>query len=218
MDENQIKETALSLKSMAGMMVIEGDEDYTTAAEFLKQIKQSNNTVVEFFKDIKAAAYASWKAITAKETSYLDPLKDAETNVKRLMGTYTMGQERIRRAKEEELRKQQEEAFIKQSEEAAKLESEGKIEESQVAFQVAIQIEETKPFVEFTQSKVEGISYSIDYDVTITDNALVPVSLSGIELRPVDLGAVKRLVKAAKGKIEIPGIRIVETKSARVRV
>ena len=218
MDEQQIKETALSLKSMSGMMTISCDEDYTTAAEFLKQIKFNSGTVVDFFKDIKANAYASWKAITAKETQFLEPLKEAETAVKKLMGAYTMEQERIRRVKEEAARKIQEAEYEAQLKKAEELEADGKVEEAQTEYQTATQIVDTAPFIEITQSAVKGVSYSIDYDVTVIDNALVPVSISGIELRPVDLGAVKRLVKAAKGKVEIPGIKITETKQTRVRI
>ena len=64
----------------------------------------------------------------------------------------------------------------------------------------------------------KGISSQDDYIVTITDESLVPVTLNGIILRKVDEGAIKRLVKLAKGNIEIPGVKIEKTKIINVRI
>ena len=48
------------------------------------------------------------------------------------------------------------------------------------------------------------------------DWSKVPVSLVGIELRPVDKAAVLRLIKMSKGQVEIPGIKFRETYTTSV--
>ena len=45
-----------------------------------------------------------------------------------------------------------------------------------------------------------------DWELVEVNNREVPLSLNGIELRPVDTKAVMRLIRASKGKIVIPGI------------
>lgn len=217
MDEQAIKERALTVVEASKAITITNEQDYTTAAEFLKQVKSSGNAVKEFFRDMKVQAAAAHKAICDKEKSYLNPLSEAESHIKRLMSAYVMEQGRIRREKEAELRRKQEEVARKAADEAAKLEAQGKKEEAEATLDMAVQIENLKPVVELARPKIQGVAYAVDYDVEVVSAALVPVNIMGVELRPVDLSAVKRIVKAAKGKVQIPGIRITETKSMRVR-
>jgi hypothetical protein len=218
MNEIEIKEKALAISDVSTQIVIVNQEDYAAAAEFLKQVKTSANAVKDFFKDIKEAAAKTHRGICEKEKAYLTPLNNAEIHVKGIMGNYLQEQERIRRVKEAELRRQQEEAARKAADEAARLEAEGKQDEAEAALDIAVEIAELKPVVEMASTKVEGVSYTVDYDVTVTDALQVPTYISGVELRPVDLMAVKRYVKACKGAVTIPGIKITETKNMRVRV
>ena len=51
-------------------------------------------------------------------------------------------------------------------------------------------------------------------DVEIVDPDKVPLSFANVELRPIDLKAVRKLALAG---VEIPGVRVVERESEYVR-
>ena len=72
--------------------------------------------------------------------------------------------------------------------------------------------------VQHQMPKVKGISQSKTWEICESecDWSKVPVSLIGIELRPVDKAAVLRLIKMSKGQVEIPGIKFRETYTTSV--
>lgn len=63
--------------------------------------------------------------------------------------------------------------------------------------------------------KVEGISAVTDYEITVLDISKVPTIFNGVPIIQVDISAVKKLAKLMKGKLEIPGLKIEETKQIR---
>lgn len=217
MNEQQLHEIALQVREHATGLKIMTQEDYQAAGEFLKQIKSNIKTINGFFAEMKANAYAAWKAICDKENSFVKPMQEAEAKVKKEMAAYISEQERIQREKEAELRKQQEELARKQAEAAAALEKEGKTDEANAVLNMAIQVENLNPVIETAKPKIDGVSYQIDWIVEIIDESQVPVTVVGAVIRPIDLAAVKKLVKATGGKINIPGIKITETKQMKVR-
>ena len=58
---------------------------------------------------------------------------------------------------------------------------------------------------------------TVDWEVELIDQDSVPVSVAGVVIRPVDLAAIKRIARAAKGAIKIPGIRIKEVQTTVLR-
>lgn len=64
---------------------------------------------------------------------------------------------------------------------------------------------------------VKGTSFQDDYCITIEDESKIPFSLNGVQLLKADISAIKKLAKLAKGKIEIPGVKIEKTKIVSVR-
>ena len=65
--------------------------------------------------------------------------------------------------------------------------------------------------------KTDGVSTSKTWKITSIDDSKVPVALCGAVIRPVDEKAVLALIKATKGKIEIPGITFEESVTISVR-
>jgi hypothetical protein len=65
--------------------------------------------------------------------------------------------------------------------------------------------------------KTAGVSSKKDWEIESVDSALVPVSVAGIEIRPVDIKAVLKLIRATKGAIQIPGIKVKETSVISIR-
>src|SRR3990167_4776650 len=87
----------------AHALTVTSAEDRAGAIETLKQVKEQRASVVEFFREMKARAYAAWKAITEKESGYLKVLDQVEHTVKGVVLKYDQAQEAIRQAEEERL-------------------------------------------------------------------------------------------------------------------
>lgn len=65
--------------------------------------------------------------------------------------------------------------------------------------------------------QVKGTSFQDDYNIIIEDESKIPFSLNGVQLLKADTSAIKKLVKLAKGNINIPGIKVEKTKIVKVR-
>lgn len=202
-EEIKLERDAKELATKTTEMQIANQTDYVNATEFLKEVKTQAKVIENFFKDMKASANKAWKDICAKEKSYLYPLETAEAKVKQLMVAYQMEQERNKRLAEAK-------ELMEQQKKIDQLKAKGKEDEAEALASQSIQVVE--------QEKVEGISYQVDYEIVIVDEAKVPVEVSGTVIRPVDTAVIKQLAKVSKGNIKIDGIEIRETKVAKVRV
>lgn len=208
LDEQQLSQQVTDIEYQAESFIVETEADYEAAGEFGKLLKQKTAEVTVFFKPMKDSAYQAHKAICDREKAMLSPLKNAEKIIKKTMGDYLMEQERKRREAEEAMRKAAEAEMQRKLEEAAKLESSGNQEKAEAAFEDAVVMDEAASCFSAASAKpkVSGVSTSKDWEITGIDSAAVPVVFNGMELRPVDQAAVMRLIRASKGKIEIPGI------------
>jgi len=206
-----------SLLENINEITISNEEENQEAGIFLKQIKPIIKNIKEYWKPLKESAKKAHSELCAKEKEMLKPLEEAETKIKARMSVYIMEQEEKARREQENLRKAQEEEALRQLEEAEKLKSQGKDVEAKIQEEIAYTMDELKTVVEPAIKKQEGISYMTDYEVAIVDANIIPTYINGIEIRPIDLQAIKRLVKASKGKIEIEGIKIFEKKILKVR-
>lgn len=65
--------------------------------------------------------------------------------------------------------------------------------------------------------KAAGVSQSKTWEIVSIDSSKVPVSFEGVEIRPVDVKAVMRLIKESKGTIQIPGVQYRDSVSISVR-
>jgi len=196
---------------------INNEKENQEAGNFLRQIKPIIKNIKEYWKPLKESAKKAHSDLCAKEKEMLMPLEEAETQIKAKMSVYIMEQEEKAKKEQEALRKAQEEEALKQLAEAEKLKAEGKDLEAQIQEEMAYAIDEVKTVVEPTIQKQEGISYMTDYSIEIVDANKVPTYINGIEIRPIDIQAIKKLAKASKGKIEIEGIKILERKIMKVR-
>lgn len=218
-EEAEIKDDVTNVERMAGEITIRSDEELQNAVDFVKTIKESASKVEEFFKPIKDSAYKAHKSVCDREKSMLKPLQAAEKKVKEKIGDWTREQERIRAEKEAEMRRLAAAESARKLEEAAKLEEEGKKEEAEAAFQDAQYTEDAAKSMTVSAAapKVNGLSTTKAWEITDVDAAKVPIEINGIEIRPVDTGAVMKLIKMSKGKAVIPGITYRETTQVSVR-
>lgn len=220
MEDNQltiIEKEQKSILDQIQEITINNEEDNIKAGNFLKQIKPVIKNIETYWKPLKESASKAHKDLCDKEKEMLKPLKEAEIEIKAKMSKYISEQEEKARKEQEALRKAQEEEALKQLEEAEKLKAEGKELEAQIQEEMAYAIDEVKTVITPAIQKQEGISYITDYEIVIVDNNKVPTYINGFEIRPVDVQAIKKLVKASKGQLKIEGIKILEKKVMKVR-
>jgi hypothetical protein len=212
-DEKKISKEVTAIEFQAESIIIQDDADYQQAAEFGRTIKQKAAEVVEFFKPMKDSAYKAHKEICDREKMMLTPLKNAENILKKTMSAYALEQERKRKALEEEMRRKAEEEANRKIEEAIALEEQGKIEEAEAAMldaQITDSVARGATLV-VEKPKAEGVSVSKDWEIVSINDAIVPLKVAGVTIRPVDEKAVMRLIRASKGTVSIPGVVYKET-------
>lgn len=207
-EEQQLTREVSDIEFQAEALVVQNDEDYAAAGEFGVMLKQKAAQVTSFFKPMKDAAYQAHRAICDREKLMLTPLKNAEATVKKTMSAYVMEQERKRKEAEEAARRAAEAERERLLAEAGKLEAAGDNEGAEEAIAEAVVMDEAASYAVAAapKPKVGGVSTSKDWEIVSIDRSAVPVTFSGMELRPVDQAAVMRLIRASKGSIAIPGI------------
>lgn len=150
----------------------------------------------------------------------IEPLEKAEKIVKTKVNEYSAEQERKRREQEEAMRRLAQAEIDRHLNEAAEAEANGDAVGAEYAMAEAEMMEGVSIAggVQHQTPKVKGISQSKTWEICESecDWSKVPVSLVGIELRPVDKAAVLRLIKMSKGQVEIPGIKFRETYTTSV--
>ena len=161
---------------------------------------------------MKKAAHDAHKQVCDREKQMLTPLVNAEKIIKKAMGTWALEQERKRKEEEERLRKLAEEEANRLLQQAIEADASGNHDAANAAMENASVIEQAGRTIalDVEKPKVDGVSTSTDWEIESIDASLVPIAIAGMEIRPVDEAAVKRLIKASKGKIEIPGVKYKE--------
>ena len=203
----------------AESITIECDTDYAEASTFARKLKEFESRIVAFWKPKKESAYSTHKQVCEGEKEMLKPVQRALATVKQNMATFTAMQEAKRQAIEKEARLlAAREAELKL---AVAIAAEEKGDKSEVAStfldaQMADALSRTMT-VDMPKPRADGVSHRKDWVIESIDQTQVPVSFNGAELRPVDEKAVIRLIRASKGKIQIPGICYKETISTTVR-
>ena len=206
--EEELESEVSEIEAMALAVSVQNDEEYEAAGKFGVMLKKKAAEVTEFFKPLKDSAYKAHKAICDREKEMLTPLRKAEMTLKKTMGDYATEQERKRREAEEAARRAAEEESRRKLEEAARLESAGDAAGAEAALQDAEISEDVSRmvFIPGGAPKAKGVSASKDWEIVSIDSKDVPLAVSGVEIRPVDVAAVMRLIRASKGTIQIPGI------------
>lgn len=208
-NEQELGQQVTDIEVRAEVFVVKNDDDYAAAAEFGKMLKQKAKQVTDFFKPMKDQAHQTHKSICDREKSMLTPLRNAEKIIKQSMGEYSLEQERKRREVEEAARKAAEAERERKLAEAAALEEAGDQEgaaEAMVEAEIMDNAATMDAVAAPAKPKVSGVSTTKDWEIENIDSSSVPVEIAGVEIRPVDKAAVMRLIRASKGKIQIPGI------------
>lgn len=218
-EEQTLGKEVSMIEKQASAVVIANEADFAYAGELTKQVKAAQKKVEEYWEPMRASTYAAYKSVTDHKKDMIDPLKSAEKILKKKIGDFSMEQERKRREQEAEMRRLAQLEMEKKMQEAEEAEKAGKTEEAEMKWaeaEVMDTVAETA-VVEVEQPKVAGISKTKAWKITGIDPNVVPTTIAGVEIRPVDEKAVMALIKATKGKVVIPGITFEETVNISVR-
>lgn len=206
----------------AGSLAVTNAEQYQGAADFLKQLKDAQKRVTDFFSPIKKKAHEAWKSITAKESEVLTPLKNAESTVKNKMLTYQRQEEEKRQAEQRRLQAEADARARKEQERLMKKAEQMKTPEKQEEYrQAAEEVQAPVVAVQSEAPKVAGISTRKTWKAEVTDKkAFVEAALKDDNLLAfleIDMSKMNKLAAATKGQISYPGIKFFEETSMASR-
>ena len=216
-EENQlieIKNESSNIVEVANSINITCQEDLESAAGFLKEIKSTQKKVKEYWEEPIKRAYEAHKALKAKENEMLEPLQNSEKIIKNKVADYNSYMEQLKREEEARIKAEQERQALEQLQEAERLRAEGNEVEAQIAEENAVAMSQVEVSVESGVGKVEGLSFRKDYEIEVVDPLKVPSYINGTEIRKIDLTQIKRFIKMTNNGVEIPGIKVKETKIA----
>lgn len=218
-EESQLDRQASLIERQASSVVVDSEASYVIAVELTRQVKMMQTQVTDYWEPMRKSTYEAYTAVNRHKKQMLDPLASAEKILKRKMGDYDAEQERIRREREAAMRRAAEAEMVRKLDEAAVAEERGDIEGAEFAMAEAEVMEGVAVSGSLCPQapKAKGVSRTKTWKITKIDSEQVPVSLNGMELRPVDKKLVLQLIKASKGKITIPGVEYAEDVIISVR-
>ena len=200
--EKTLSKQVTEIEFQASAITIASEEDYQNAAGFGRMLKQRTSDVKEFWKPMKDAAHKAHAEICSKEKAMLQPLTNAEKILKNTMGAYVAEQGRKRREAEEAARRAAQEEVDRKMQEAIDLDAAGDAAGAEMAMMEAEVMDDMSESVAVAgaKPKADGASASKDWEIVDIDTNLVPTSVAGVEIRPVDKAAVRH--KAQLGMVE----------------
>lgn len=218
-DDDALNQEASVIERRADGVSIVSDEDFANAAKLLKDIKQMQKRVKDYWEPMRVNAKSAYDEVLSHKKEMLDPLEAAEKTIKSKMGAYSDEKNRIAREREAAMRKMAKQEMDRKIAEAANAEAEGDYAGAEFAMAEAEVMEDMSMNAgsHSVKVKVDGVSQSKTYEIVEVDSASVPVYFGGVEIRPVDLKAIMRIIKESKGTVQIPGIKYEEKTSISVR-
>lgn len=209
------KEVVSPVIVAANQISVVNADQYQGAADFLKQIKDAQKKVADYWKPLKEKAHAAWKEITGKESEMLTPLKDAETTVKSKMLTFQQAEEEKRQVEQRRLQAEADERARKERERLLKHAESLKTPEKQEEYrQAAEEVVAPVITVETETPKVAGISTRKTWVAEIVDKKVFIAAAVNdpnlMALVEIDLSKLNKIAAATKGQISYPGVKFSE--------
>ncbi len=199
-----IEEKSAAIVQQANDIVIDTQESYVVATDFLRNVKTAMKLVDETFDPAIKAAHTAHKTLVSEKKKYSEPLENAERAVKIKMVEYTTKQERIRQEQEAKLRAE----LVRQEEErrlaeAKRLQDAGKVEQAEAIIGQPI----VAPPVVLPKAapSVSGIKQRKVWKWRLTDENAVPR-----EYMVVDEQKIGAVVRSLGDKAKIAGIEVYE--------
>ena len=227
-DELQLKTAAQHALDTATSLKVLSQTDYERAGETRKDIKAMLSSIKNYWGPKKDQAHQLHKALVQAEKDMTSPLEQADKMIDQRMGEYRREIERQRMEAEKERRRIEEEAR-RAAEEAQRLIDEASQKEEldeDDAEILMIAREEVETKIAAYESikeapaevKMQGISVRRTWKARVVDPGLVPISVAGIMIRPIDESVLNKIAVNSKGAFECPGVEFYQEESTQVRL
>ena len=219
--KQDLEDQVQMIKSTAEAIVISNEEELQNATDFMKNIKEKQKVVKDFYEPMIKATKESYDKTKAERDKLLKPLKEIETDIRELMNEYNNKILQLKRAEEERIRKEKEEQERKMQELQKNIE-EGNTENIQNKVE-EIMNSTTLPEKTIEIPKVQGMATRTTYKVEITAIEKIPTTLNNVPL--VELSKIGKeyllkeykIQKALGKEFKVPGIEIREEITTVIR-
>jgi len=201
----QLRTQSSHFPERAGFIVVNSQNTLNRANDFLKDIKAFLKHLDDFFDENINRLHKAHKEAKAQKTHFEEPPKKALAIVREEIRKYLVEQEGLRREATEKVRQEKEKKF----EEARELEKEGKKEEAE-----QIREDETALAPSLPEAvKAEGTHLRKHWTWEVSDIDKVPK-----EYFVIDALKINSIVRAMKGKTNIPGIKAFQESTIATRL
>ena len=220
-----LESKVLALDEASLIQKVNSQASADAAGKALKSLQKA----LKQAKDAKMVVEVPLNALKAKVMDFMqefeDPIEREKGRLNRLLLDFQMEQ---RRLAEEEARKQREEVerlekekqkLLSQAQAAKTFGAAEKAEQKALAIEDQLAVAKTQVVVAEAPKKIAGVSIREDWDYELIDiKALHTARPDLTEVTITDKRAqIKAFLKAANGKVEIPGIRIFKKAGAVAR-
>ena len=219
--KQDLEEQVQMIKSTSEGIVISNEEELQNATDFMKEIKEKQKVVKDFYEPMVKATKESYDKIKAERDRLLKPLKETENDIRGLMNEYNNKMLQLKKAEEERIRKEKE----KQERELKELQKdieEGNTENIQEKMEKVMN-DTTLPEKTVEIPKVQGMATRTTYKIEITDIEKIPTTLNNVPL--VELSKIGKeyllkeykIQKALGKEFKVSGIEIKEEVTTVIR-
>lgn len=219
--KQDLEDQVQMIKFTAESIIISNEEELQNATDFMKNIKEKQKVVKDFYEPMVKATKESYDKTKAERDKLLKPLKEIETDIRELMNEYNNKVLQLKKAEEEKIRKEKQEQERKMKELQKNIE-EGNTENIQDKVE-EIMNSTTLPEKTVDIPKVQGMITRTTYKVEMTDIEKIPTTLNNVPL--VELSKIGKeyllkeykIQKALGKEFVIPGIEIKEEVTTVIR-
>lgn len=226
--ELQLKSEMSNVLAAAQSMIVASQQDYENAAYVRKDIKCTLKNISSYWGPKKDQAFQLHKTLVAAEKDMTAPLEQADKYIDQRMGEYRREVERVRIETERERARLEAEARAAAADAQRLIDEASKkddLDETDAEILMIAQEDVTQKIASYEAATIapaaasaQGISVRKTWKARIINEALVPVSLVGITIRPVDQSALNKMAALSKGGFECPGVEFYAEESTTVRM
>lgn len=213
-NKEDLQKQVQMIRDTAESIIISNEEELQNATNFIKDLKEKQKVVSNFYDPMVKATKESYDKIRNERDNLLKPLKNTEVEIRGLMNDYNNKIMAQKRAEEERIQKEKEKQEKKLLEAQENIKN-GNIEKGKSQMQ---EILNNTTLISSTVStpKITGMATRTTYKVEITDINKMPTTYNNVPLVELSKIGKKYLVeqykiaKALKQNFEIPGLKITE--------
>lgn len=207
------------------VFTIKTQQDYDSAAIFIRGVKGLKKKVEETFRPIVTKAHAAWKEAKDKENKHLQPLQEAEQIVKKCSLAWYEEQE-AERLKNERIEREKADAIERKrkaelNQQADNWEAKGNTQKADERRAAADQVFIPPAPVMPTVKKAEGQAIKENWKAEVTDlKSLVLAVAQGrapLNFLQADIVVINKQAKATKDSMNFDGVKFYAEKIMAVR-